>query len=162
MPVLKTEEEFWDTIYEINNVTDHLEDTEICYKAPGEPIILTGQTLDKERNIWIDPYTKEGLTNEYITNQLDASQPCALIWGRELRPYSCEGKLTCGYCRLEQESNRFLMKGVCDTNLYEKYDYDLNYYVHGLKNGKLYFKGLTNSHIYFDGDKKRWILESLR
>ena len=163
MPVVKNEEEFQDWISKINNATERLNGTDSCYSSPGKPVFRVGQRYDRGKNLWKDPYTGEILTEDNLISRLDNKKfECAAIWGTEFRPARCDGKTMCGLCEIDQNNNKYIMKGFCKSNLIDKSDYDLYYYIYGLKNGKIYFKGLRNSHIFFDSDQERWILKSLR
>ena len=111
--------------------------------------------------LWVDPYTGQGLTEENPIAQLKGDRECAAVWGTDFVTSRCNGELACGYCELEQNENKFMIKGLCQSNFVNN-DYDNYYYIHGLKNGKLFFKGIRYSYIYFDSVMERWILQSIR
>ena len=89
----------------------------------------------------MNPYTgKEmGETGEGVN--IETFNACSFTWGIEFRTYVCSDILPCGVCEIKNEDNQFLLKGQCEVNLIERQDYDLNYYIHGLVNGKIHFKG---------------------
>ncbi len=61
-------------------------------------------------------------------------EKCALVWGYGTQPRHCDYKNSCGMCLL-QNHTRLMMKGLCDRNTRINNDYDLYFFVKGLKNG---------------------------
>ena len=92
----------------------------------------------------MNPYTgkeMENITEGVNIETTKTMGKCSCTWGLEFEPLLCIQLLPCGVCEIKNEDNQFLLKGQCEVNLIERQDYDQNYYIHGLVNGKLHFKG---------------------
>ena len=70
-------------------------------------------------------------------------QNCLYMFGKKAMSQSCSEDYPCGFCKLP-ENELFYLKGLCKDDRHILYD--VQYYIHGIKNDRPYFR-LAN--IYF-------------
>ena len=108
----------------------------------------------QEINIWVNT---ANITRKYKRNHY-------LIESERKSNDPLEGaKKACGLCdltSLSQNQGQFLkLKGICDASLFN--DFDLDFYVHGVKDNRPAFKGMAYSHMSYNGTDQHWLVNQL-
>ena len=77
---------------------------------------------------------------------IDPGEKCSYAWGPEgFETNFCDDSFACGVCILDDgrgsaSSSGLKIKGLCSENVEVTEEYDVDFYVHGMKNGKPHFK----------------------
>ena len=84
---------------------------------------------------WYNPY-QQNQTFDLDIRQ-GPGQNCLYMFGKIALPQGCSDNFPCGICKLPENEVLYL-KGLCkdDRHIF----YDVQYYVHGVKNDRPYFR----------------------
>ena len=168
IPVVRNQSELYEThrmFFETITALDERRYTHVCHISSVSVKAYIGQTFNLTDHKWYDPYEMEPLLADNSVSGLEAldeNEQCAFTWGSSLETVDCSRLLACGVCLLPRNNNRLRLKGLCKENTDVEYEYDIDYYIYGQKNGKPHFRGLMNSEMYFDLETNRWRLQSMR
>ena len=91
-----------------------------------------------------------GFVNEYTREPIlwDANvwpgpinnvSTCTMVRGEYMVKKDCDNTLPCGLCTLKSQK-RLKLKGLCVDDLQEDADFDTEFYVYGLVNGRIHFR----------------------
>ena len=91
---------------------------------------------------WSNPYDQDTIFTDFKVP--DTESNCVYVLGKKVFPEECAQAVACGICVLGQEQDIpktiIKMKGVCVDDLMRNKNYDLDYYVYGVKNGRPHFR----------------------
>ena len=97
-------------------------------------------------NIWVNIHNRTDRNFYLLESELKTNDPL-------------EGaKKACGLCDLTSippSQGQFLkLKGICESGLFN--DFDLDFYVHGIKNNRPVFKGMAYSYMEYNETNQHW------
>ena len=89
----------------------------------------------------MNPYDKKEKVSVPTIRPTSGSDVCTYMWGPSgIKSRECNIRAACGLCsNVGKGENKIWLKGVCGVNL-EEQEYDVRYYIYGMKNAKMYFR----------------------
>ena len=88
---------------------------------------------------YVNPYDPTmNFDNFHVGLALDASD-CILVFGGNVESYNCAQKFACGVCELPDQKI-LKMKGLCYESTQIRFLYDVDYYIYGTRNGRIYYR----------------------
>ena len=113
-----------------------------CVTENGMVKFWLGQYKKNSTSDWFSPYKEDEDFSHFQVPQ--TSSQCVYVLGNDVFQEKCEDFVACGVCNLVEENEIpkavMKMKGICNDDLWRRKIYDLNYYIHGIKNGRPYFR----------------------
>ena len=113
--------------------------SDVCYNGPDKvEFWLATNRLDTYPD-WSNPYDRSQNFDDY--NITGGDEYCSYLWGPQAWSNQCVDGWTCGVCHLtEADPDQYVLylKGLCAGSI--KWQYDLQYYVDGLWDGRPHFK----------------------
>ena len=106
-----------------------------CFRGDGGSIAFWLGIKNLPSGNWANVYQLNQTVNINIKKYTNNS--CLAIFGERVVPFSCDSPDICGICKLPQDMILY-MKGICPT--FAKRVYDIQYFIHGVKNDRPYFK----------------------
>ena len=130
---------------EVMRILGRLEDYNKCVTDKNDPNgsvkFWLGQYKDSE-NQWTNPYDSSKTFENFKAPQ--TLSKCVYVLGNGIFQEECSSHVACGVCNLvdknEFGTSLIKMKGVCKDDLWSNKLYDVDYYIHGVKNGRPYFR----------------------
>ena len=118
------------------------EDYNNCITENGLVNVWLGQYKNDSTGSWSSPYNDEEDFANFKTP--DTTSNCVYVLGDKVFPEECTQAAACGICKLgtatDIPNTIIKMKGVCEDDLLRKKNYDLDYYIYGVKNGRPHFR----------------------
>ena len=135
-----------------------------CTTEDGNIQFWLGQYRnDTTADTWHNPYDPQMTFENFDVPHTTSN--CVYLLGDDILDafqVGCTESVACGICDINKNENSdakprtyIKMKGICGDDLWQKKIYDLNYYVHGVKNGRPHFRlvwpetNLVSSHPMF-------------
>ena len=118
--------------------------SKVSCKLDNDLFIWTGLAKDVSSTdlVFLDLYTQEPITWEPNLWPGPAAKEvaCSMIRGKDfLAREKCDSKLPCGICYFSP-FRKLVLKGLCFNELKTNLDFDTEYYVHGILNGRVHFR----------------------
>ena len=116
-----------------------------CITENGKVLFWLGQYKESINGEYINPYDTDGYQTDFKQFIVPkTASKCVYALGDKVFAEVCTVAGACGICKLGESTevpNTILkMKGICGVDLFRKKNYDLDYYVYGVKNSRPYFR----------------------
>ena len=112
------------------------QDAPYCF--PMDDVIAFWLGLEKNGKTWTNQYDFSEKVKLNIAKK--SNENCAKIFNRQLQTSVCEAEASCGICHVPKDKILYL-KGLCsDHGNNDLKKIDVQFYLHGLRNGRPYFR----------------------